>query len=45
MEVYSVCGGAVMFLDSEGFIAFCRPVNERSLLNSQRKQRSEAKQL
>ena len=35
MEVCSVCDGAVLFLDSEGFIAFSRPVNERSLLNRQ----------
>ena len=28
MEVCSVCGGAVLFLDSEGFFALSRPVNE-----------------
>ena len=34
MEVRPVCGGVVLLLGSNGFIAACRPVNEHSLLNS-----------
>ena len=35
MEICSAYGSVDLFLDSKGFIALCRPVNERSLLNSQ----------